>query len=216
MSELEQLESSARKKLAQIYDENPWAEPDILHRLVVRISSANAGQKSRRRQLVQVAERLNQALMSKATCRAGCSHCCSMTTMLYQHEAEVISRVSGKPMEEIPMRPYEVALQQARMHFGTPCPFLVDSRCSVYEVRPLVCRLHHSLNDDASACNVNVLPEHRKPVARYDVDVVEVPYHHLVRKYGGGEPWGAIQEYFPARAGHANPLGTGISRTAGL
>jgi hypothetical protein len=41
-----------------------------------------------------------------------------------------------------------------------PCPFLIDARCSIYEVRPLACRGTNSL--DAAACERNL----RDPEAR--------------------------------------------------
>lgn len=193
------LESLARRKLAQLFDDNPWAEPEILARITTGVSRENASKLNRRRKLIQIADRLNEALAPQAACRAGCSHCCSMTTMIYEHEAELLAQVSGRPMRRIQTRRHDVAIEQARGHFGTQCPFLESSRCSVYEVRPLVCRLHHSLNDDAAACDVRVPPDERRPVASYDVDVIEMPYHLVVREQGKLEPWGAIQEFFPVK-----------------
>ena len=194
-----QLESLARRKLAQLFDENPWSEPEILARVALGICYENASRLNRRRKLIQIADRLNEALAPRTACRAGCGHCCSMTTMIYEHEAVLLAQVSGRPMRPVQFRSHDVAIDQARGHFGTACPFLVDSRCSVYEVRPLVCRLHHSLNDDAAACNVEVTPDERMLVAHYDVDVIEIPYHALIREQGRPEPWGAIQEFFPVK-----------------
>ena len=198
MSGYKHLEESLSKKLDELYGENPWMKPEVLSRLALRVSRENASQVSRRRQLVQMADRLNGALAPKAACKAGCSHCCSMTTMIYEHEAVAIAKFSGRAMRRVPRRRHDVALEQALLHFGTPCPFLVDFKCSVYEVRPLLCRLHHSLNDDAAACDLAVPADERKPVTSYDVDVIELPYHLLVNEQSKVEPWGAIQEFFPA------------------
>ena len=37
---------------------------------------------------------------------------------------------------------------------GVPCPFLVNNVCSIYPVRPLVCRTYF-VNDDVSLCQQN-------------------------------------------------------------
>ena len=39
-----------------------------------------------------------------------------------------------------------------REFLGQPCPFLVDNACSVYDVRPLVCRSHFSFDATAHWC----------------------------------------------------------------
>lgn len=184
------------KKLFRLYQEHEWMEPTKLRRTAVGICNENASYRTRCAKLVALAEKLNDALRPQALCRAGCSHCCSLTTLIYRHEAVAIAEVSGYRMYDLPARPYDIALKLANRYFGTPCPFLIDQRCSVYEVRPLVCRLHHALNDDLAACDSSVPLQARAKLLSYDVDVVEMPYHLLVRSRGR-EPWGAIQQFFP-------------------
>ncbi|MBC9070652.1 YkgJ family cysteine cluster protein [Thauera sp. CAU 1555] len=192
-----ELERQLRQKIAAIVDGHDWMDPTTLESIANRIRLENASRKTRRMKLLALADRFNTAIAPHAACRSGCGACCSMTTMIYAHEAEVLAQASGRRMTRIPARPQFTALTQARAFFGTPCPFLKDSRCSVYEVRPIICRLHHSLNDDASACDTSVPTEERKPVGSYDVDRIEMPYHLLVREGGREEPWGEIHEFFP-------------------
>ncbi|PLX77737.1 MAG: hypothetical protein C0607_00550 [Azoarcus sp.] len=176
---------------------NPWLEPKKLQRLTSRIQVENASLKTRRQKLVLVADRFNAALAPHVACKPGCAGCCSMTTMIYAHEAEAMAQASGRAMASVPVRPFNVALNEARRFHGIPCPFQHENRCSIYAARPLICRIHHSLNDDASACDTSVPFEERKPVASYDVDRIELPYHCLMTENGTKEAWGAIQEFFP-------------------
>jgi hypothetical protein len=50
-----------------------------------------------------------------------------------------------------------------RARAGVPCPLLEDGACSVYEVRPLICRGWSSL--DASACERHFADPDGTPVA---------------------------------------------------
>ncbi len=93
-------------------------------------------------------------------CQVGCCHCCyrvpeasipelaliwDTLSGFSQEELKAIrSRVQQYVTETAPKRPEQ--LGQVR----SACPLLVDSRCSIYEARPLSCRGLNSTN--ASAC----------------------------------------------------------------
>lgn len=192
----DQSEDRTAEKLARVYEKHAWMEPDALTDQAIGIMSEGASIRARRVRFFALADRYNAALKPVALCKAGCSHCCTMTTMLYRHEAVAIAKFSGRKMHELEMRPYDVAHLIGTRYFGTPCPFLKNNRCSVYDVRPLVCRLHHSLNDDIAACDSGVHPLLRSQIEQHDIDAVEMPYHLMVRSHAP-EPWGAIQEFFP-------------------
>jgi len=40
------------------------------------------------------------------------------------------------------------------MYFGVPCTFLVESKCSIYEHRPLACRQQFNFDDDNLVCQL--------------------------------------------------------------
>lgn len=98
-----------------------------------------------------------------AACQKGCAHCCHIPVTLSRSEADLISRASGRAITA-PLRPVrtrellnaeDVAAATAhlqRWKTGIPCPFLVDSTCSVYEARPLACRVLLNLDDDDLLC----------------------------------------------------------------
>lgn len=188
---------SIRRKLQAVFDQEPWMKPEALGRKVHRIVVDNASYRSRRTRLVTLADHFNAALAPQTACGAGCNGCCSMPTMIYQHEAAAMAEASGRPMAKVPRRTRAQALNTAMKDFGTPCLFLVDSVCSIYEARPLICRLHHSLNPDASACDTRIPLGERTPNAFYDMDLIETPYHKLVAAESLDESWAHIQAFFP-------------------
>jgi hypothetical protein len=77
-------------------------------------------------------------------CRAGCNFCCHLRVMVYPHEAIALFRYLGSRM---PREQANVVRQ--RLMDGAPrsaCAFLVDGKCSAYEVRPGACAGYHSLS----------------------------------------------------------------------
>lgn len=84
-------------------------------------------------------------------CREGCSHCCNMATEITTDEAKVIAEASGRAL--LTPAVFNQEPNHAKYE-GTPCPLLVDSRCSVYAVRPMACRLHNSVDDDNLLCQI--------------------------------------------------------------
>lgn len=184
------------KDLAPLLDENPWIEPDILHRVATRVQLSNASHTSRQVHLLKIADRFNDALAPYTACKPGCSHCCHMPTLIYAHEAERLAAASGRQMQQIPPRLIKDSLTTAAKFSGTPCPFLSDAGlCLVYSDRPLICRLHHSLNDEPNDCRVG--PDGPEaPIKRYDVDAIEAPYHLLMLSKRKPEGWASIHEFF--------------------
>ena len=111
-----------------------------------------------------VTSSINQRV--KLACKAGCSHCCSARVEAIEPEVFRIAReIGSRRPEEIKAlierlrayvaMPSDVAPWKRR----TPCPFLADNLCSIYEVRPGVCRKAHSLDVAKCAANAPEIPE---------------------------------------------------------
>jgi Fe-S-cluster containining protein len=92
-------------------------------------------------------------------CRAGCSFCCHLRVMVYPHEAIALfrylrSRIPKEQADVIQARLIANAAhigklsREGRMATGVACAFLVDGKCSAYEVRPAACSGYHSLSKE--------------------------------------------------------------------
>lgn len=193
----QQMDSeSVQPKMKALLESHPWMADDQIGQILGGIVRENASVKSRRRKVITIANRVTAALEPYVACKPGCSDCCHMNTMIYEHEAIRLAEVTGRKMVRLPYRPLnQVAVDGAEFN-GKPCTFLVENKCSVYEDRPLVCRTHHSLRDDASQCDMNSANHLRPPM--YDPDILEVPYMELNASHNRAEPWGNIAEFFPA------------------
>ncbi len=94
-------------------------------------------------------------------CREGCSYCCCKPGVLITVPellrilSTVESRFDGDARRALADRARRYASQIAGRSFdeptneSVPCPLLVEGRCSVYTVRPLVCRGYNSTSVDA-------------------------------------------------------------------
>lgn len=177
--------------------EHPWMTESAIRKMSDAIVNANASLKVKRTKLSELADDINAALAQHTPCHEGCSSCCKLVTMVYEHEAERLANASGRKMRRLTFSSREVALQKAQHHNGKECPFLIENQCSVYADRPVICRLHNSLHKDASLCDVTAPLAQRVARPSFDPDYVEVPYHQLNMAHRPTEPWGAIHDFFP-------------------
>lgn len=187
---------SVQPKMNALLESHPWMAPDQIGQILGGIVRENASAKSKRRKVIAIANRVTAALEPYVACKPGCSACCHMNTMIYEHEAIRLAEVTGRKMIRLPYRPLDQVALDGYKFNGKPCTFLVENKCSVYDDRPLVCRTHHSLRDDASQCSMNLTDNHVRP-PMYDPDILEVPYMALNGSYKPAEPWGNIAEFFP-------------------
>jgi hypothetical protein len=87
----------------------------------------------------RVAGRHGQAMQ----CRAGCAACCLPGLSVTDVEADAIREGLGAMPEVERARIRARALQKKDHGEGAACPALdEEGRCSIYAVRPLVCRSH--------------------------------------------------------------------------
>jgi Fe-S-cluster containining protein len=104
---------------------------------------------------------LNQAMESfqdaGIACRAGCTFCCHLRVMVYPHEAIALFRYLGSRIPEAEAAGIRQRLLENATHLrahgeanpaatGLACAFLVDEKCSAYDVRPSACAGYHSLS----------------------------------------------------------------------
>jgi hypothetical protein len=110
--------------------------------------------------LKEAADKLNKRVLPYSACRSGCSHCCNIAALITQTEAEALAKASGRKMVRTKR---DVPSVEMRMKwFKVPCPFLVKGQCSVYNDRPLACRLLFNLfnlSDSPHFCRTDVPPE---------------------------------------------------------
>jgi Fe-S-cluster containining protein len=95
----------------------------------------------------------------KLGCGAGCAYCCYHSVETTIPEAILVAAQLADPADARRRKVLDTAgalhgvSESERRRRGTPCPLLVDNRCSVYEDRPLMCRA--MLAVDAGECRAS-------------------------------------------------------------
>ncbi|MNL33134.1 hypothetical protein D3C87_1550280 [compost metagenome] len=109
-------------------------------------------------------------------------------------EADILGKFVGRKPKKITQR--VDILANIPKYNGVPCPFLKKGRCSVYEVRPLACRIHFNLADTPYFCNTDIPPgDSLVP----QINNSEIDKAHF--RAFGKEVWADIRDFFPTR-GH--------------
>lgn len=102
----------------------------------------------------------------KLDCRAGCSHCCNVRVEALEPEifqiVRELKKLSPEKFEEIILR----LKNHAAMAKGVSvwdhrikCPFLTENLCSIYPVRPAVCRMAHSFEVEKCEASSAEIPQ---------------------------------------------------------
>jgi len=117
--------------------------------------------------LIDYFERENQ-LPHPIACREGCSFCCynqvEVTPVealgIGHHVAQNFSQAEWQALmarigRALSLKAGKSRKKIARLRPELPCSLLIDGRCSVYGVRPLVCRAMHAF--EAGACEAELL-----------------------------------------------------------
>jgi len=129
-----------------------------------KMRSTNASAASKLRKIYALVDELGDAAKDFVACKDGCAACCHMNVTISAIEAKQIQAVTGAR---------SIVLSSSRTHHpaefsGQPCPFLSNSRCSIYESRPFACRKHVSFDTTSYWCQAERSHEKDLPMIRFD------------------------------------------------
>ncbi len=111
------------------------------------------------------------AIGENCACINKCSHCCYQAVFISKAEATEIAKFTGREMADVgvPLIESIGLIEESREKYTTkPCPFLKDGSCSIYEVRPIACRVNINLSKQSSLCDTVNHPKASVPYAAID------------------------------------------------
>jgi len=114
-----------------------------------RITQISARPVIRLKEVLNTADQIFDHAGKFAACARGCGHCCHVSVPITQFEARYMGENLGiKPVE------LKQSVKHELSEYGshTPCPFLANGECSIYEFRPLTCRMHMNFDRDNYWC----------------------------------------------------------------
>lgn len=111
-------------------------------------------------------------------CKKGCTLCCKQPVPFSKWEWEKLGD------KQLPETPLETAIKLPDMEAKLcyKCPYSVGGHCSIYEDRPLMCRLFGSM--EGLPCPIGYGPE--KPLTKDQAQKLIVEYRKLAGNGLGG------------------------------
>jgi hypothetical protein len=94
--------------------------------------------------LFEITDQIYAFVAGYVPCGRGCNGCCHYKVTVCDAEAQIIEEAHGLRHHAGPPLPGDP--------HGQPCPFLIGSECSIYTVRPFVCRAFVSLDASSFWC----------------------------------------------------------------
>lgn len=159
-------------------------------RVASTLRQLNASPKSKLRRIYVLMDEISQARSNYVACSNGCADCCRINITITKLEASQLSQASGRTAADV---------VQSKEHlinefWGNPCPFLVNDSCSVYDDRPLACRMHASYYINASACKSESTEDQGFPLVVFN-GLKEAL--HTVAMEKQGSVFADIRDFFP-------------------
>jgi hypothetical protein len=157
-----------------------------------RIAQMNARTPVKLQEALRTADQVFAHAGQFAACTRGCGHCCHVHVPIADFEAQYISHHIGAVAQ-----PLKQSIPHDRSEFSgrTPCPFLTDGECSIYEYRPFTCRMHLNFDIDNFWCLHENWNNPEAAIPRPDIHALMKAYHLLA---GKTKPVVAdIRDFFP-------------------
>lgn len=194
----EQTRQYAEIKLDEFFKSVP---PELKAHVVTlpkRITQISARPVIRLKEVLNTADQIFDHAGKFAACTRGCGHCCHVSVPITQFEARYIGEnLSIQPVEQ------KQTIRHALTEFGshTPCPFLKNAECSIYECRPLTCRMHMNFDVDNYWCLHENWNKPEAKIPRPTIQPLVDAYHLVVNNVA--PIMADIRDFFPHGQGAA-------------
>ena len=139
--------------------------------------------------LRELAGTFADAVAPHAACTSGCAACCYQPVAVTLQEAEALAKETGARMQT----PAAWSTEADMQHVGQACSFLQDSRCTIYQFRPIACRLMFNMDVDALLCQMVPGALSHVPYADYSDQKELYVRAHLGRVKTGEEMQAALK-----------------------
>ena len=163
-----------------------------------RITQISARPVIRLKEVLNTADQIFDQAGKFAACARGCGHCCHVSVPITQFEANYMGENLGiKPVE------LKQSVKHELTEYGshTPCPFLKQGECSIYEHRPLTCRMHMNFDVDNYWCLHENWQKPEAEIPRPTIQPLIDAYHTVISSVA--PIMGDIRDFFPNGKGTA-------------
>lgn len=172
---------SAYKIAQENFDELLTTAPQKLllkeQRLYERLNKAKISPIKKLGRLYEFMEELAVHVNRFTPCKTNCSACCNYPVTISDIEVEYIEMSFGA-------KPNPLIIKSSDRGFS-PCPFLLNGGCTIYESRPFVCRRHVSLCSTNEWCQTELANNYDFPLLNFTE--VDKSYDSILVESGSRE-----------------------------
>ena len=188
----EETRQYADAKLDEFFESVTPALKAHVVSLPKRITQISARPVVKLKEVLNTADQIFDHAGKFAACARGCGHCCHVSVPITQFEARYMGENLGiKPVELKQSIKHELAEYGSH----TPCPFLQQGECSIYEHRPLTCRMHMNFDRDNYWCLHENWQKPDAEIPRPTIQPLIDAYHMTISQVA--PIMGDIRDFFP-------------------
>jgi len=190
------MSDAAEVRAKAIREAHPRVIEELIEEAVFIGNNLLFGQRNKRQHVARIATQFSEFIKPLTACRNECSYCCHQAVAITTEEAALITEYTRIEPTPVTFDPYTFVMQsgyQAK-YTGVPCSFLHNGKCIVYPVRPMACRLHHSLEDSPKSCDTSSVQE----TGVFNVMAIHNAYINGTGLESGKSQLADIREFFPA------------------
>jgi uncharacterized protein len=169
---LKDEQDSAKKNYDRLASNIPFQLSKREDGFAVQIQRAKLSPAKKLKSLYSFMNELYTFASKYTPCKKGCSSCCHYKVSISEIEIAHIENHTKIKRNEI--------FNQSENFHGTPCTFLKNGACSIYEVRPFVCRRHVTLAATNTWCNPEISNDETFPLLRFSG--IDDAYDHIRRE----------------------------------
>jgi Fe-S-cluster containining protein len=117
--------------------------------------------------MIEIIDELGALVAPATSCKKGCSHCCYQAVIISTWEAERISKYAKR--KTTGFKGHTKTIKHIQKQFRSViCPFLENDICTIYQVRPFMCRAHYNMSDDPNDCDIALKPNTVVPYFNFE------------------------------------------------
>lgn len=164
-----------------------------------RLFNENSSTKNKMRKFFRLVDEYIGHVSQFFPCKNQCDYCCHYTVQLTSVEAAIIAESTGISAKSLHKRQILPNIKTFGQH--TPCPFLKNHSCSIYESRPFFCRYRLVVHPDNIICRFENFELFQKNDPRYSDEIkfsdsiFSISYIQLC---GESAQFGDIRQFFPS------------------
>jgi len=152
---------------------------------------------NKKSQLVRLrflAEEVTKLFAKHSACASGCNHCCHINVAVSLPEAKLIAKSKNLSISN-PQKTFSLTeISNNQSYFNVPCTFLINGKCSIYEVRPVMCKT--LINMDCKDTLCKLIPNKMVPVPYYNATLI----HTVLVAITINDNYADIRDWFPTRS----------------